>query len=249
MAQTVLVGMAVSSDNNSSLATSTIENVSLSSGTQPLVQTLSPSSGPVGTSVTINGVSFGATQGTSTVTFDGTPASSITSWSDTQIVATVPTTVQTGPVVVTVNSVASNSNVIFTAFNPVIENVTPSAGQVYGQVTLNGYGFGPSQGSGGSVQFNGVNANSIVSWSDTSIVAYVPLNATSGPLTVTMNGVTSNQAQFTVVIRQNPIRVENTSILSCCGGHEEPAIDLVLFSGPGVSLLSRSVGAPVAYIY
>src|SRR4029077_20791566 len=38
----------------------------------PNVTSLSPTSGPVGSSVTIAGTSFGATKGTSTVTFNGT---------------------------------------------------------------------------------------------------------------------------------------------------------------------------------
>src|SRR5215813_6164436 len=55
----------------------------------PYISGLSVASGPVGTSVTITGSKFGATQGASTVTFNGT-AGTPTSWSDTGIVAPVP---------------------------------------------------------------------------------------------------------------------------------------------------------------
>ena len=72
------------------------------------IQSLSPTSGPVSTSVTIIGSGFGATQNTSTVTFNGTTATAITSWSPTSIVATVPVGATTGNVVVTVGGVASN---------------------------------------------------------------------------------------------------------------------------------------------
>ena len=37
----------------------------------PTITGLSPTSGPIGASITITGTSFGATQGTSTVTFNG----------------------------------------------------------------------------------------------------------------------------------------------------------------------------------
>ena len=57
--------------------------------------------------VTITGANFGATQGTSTVKFNGTAATP-TSWSATSIVAPVPTGATTGNVVVTVGGVASN---------------------------------------------------------------------------------------------------------------------------------------------
>lgn len=79
---------------------------------------LSPTSGPVGTSVTINGQYFGGVQGTSTVTFSGTAATvaAATDWSATSIVVPVPTGATTGPVVVTVGGVASNP-VVFTVIS------------------------------------------------------------------------------------------------------------------------------------
>ena len=51
--------------------------------------------------MTIAGTNFGATQGTSTVTFNGT-AGTPTSWSGTSIVVPVPSGATTGNVVVTV---------------------------------------------------------------------------------------------------------------------------------------------------
>lgn len=75
----------------------------------PSITSLSPASGAVGTSVTITGANFGTTQGTSAVTFNSTPATTITSWSTTSIVVTAPTGATTGGVVVTVGGVASNS--------------------------------------------------------------------------------------------------------------------------------------------
>jgi RHS repeat-associated protein len=197
MAQGVYIGLGVTSNSTSELATATLDNVSITSGLMPFVASLSPVAGAVGTSVTINGTSFGSTKGTSTVTFNGTAASSVTSWSNTKIVAVVPTTITTGPVVVTVNSVASNSNVVFTAYNPVINSVTPPAAPVAGQVTLSGYGFGATQGSS-TVQINGLAAYAMT-WSNTNILVSVPQHATSGPVTLTMNGVTSNGVSLTVL--------------------------------------------------
>src|ERR1700674_1598042 len=48
--------------------------------TPPSLTSLNPTSGPVGITVTIAGANFGATQGTSSVTFNGTAAAP-TSWS------------------------------------------------------------------------------------------------------------------------------------------------------------------------
>ncbi|PYU48185.1 MAG: hypothetical protein DMG48_21165, partial [Acidobacteria bacterium] len=71
------------------------------------ITSLNPTSGVLGTSVTITGANFGATQGTSTVKFNGIAATP-TSWSATSIVVPVPTGATTGNVVVTVGGVASN---------------------------------------------------------------------------------------------------------------------------------------------
>ena len=68
---------------------------------------LSPTWGEIDSPVTITGTNFGSTQGSSTVTFNGTAATP-TSWSATSIATTVPDGATTGNVVVTVSSVGSN---------------------------------------------------------------------------------------------------------------------------------------------
>ncbi|MEW5798459.1 MAG: IPT/TIG domain-containing protein, partial [Bacteroidota bacterium] len=62
---------------------------SFSPSTTPSISSFTPSVGSVGTSVTINGSNFGATQGAGGVQF-GTTSAGISSWSNTQIIATVP---------------------------------------------------------------------------------------------------------------------------------------------------------------
>ncbi len=74
----------------------------------PAIYSLSPTSGSFGTSVTLTGKDFGSSQGSSTVTFGGAPATSITSWSNTSIVVTVPAGASSGNVIVTVSGINSN---------------------------------------------------------------------------------------------------------------------------------------------
>jgi hypothetical protein len=88
----------------------------VSAPTTPTISSLNPSNGGIGIAVTVNGTNFGATQNTSTVTFNGI-AATVTSWSPTAIVVTVPAMATTGPVIVTVAGVASNSST-FTVTNP-----------------------------------------------------------------------------------------------------------------------------------
>jgi len=203
MAQSVYVGLAVSNHTStSSLATATFDNVSVTVGTTPFVSGVSPDLGGFGTSVTISGSNFGASQGTSTVSFNGVQAASVTNWSATQIVATVPNTAPSGPgpVKVTVNSAQSNTNVYFNVISPLISSLSPSQAPLSGLIRVNGTGFGPSQGTS-QVKFNGaaVTSAGYSSWSDTQIAVQVPSGNTTGPLTVTVDGIVSNSVQFTLI--------------------------------------------------
>lgn len=161
----------------------------------PQISSLAPGSGAAATAVTINGSGFGATQGTSTVTFNGI-AAAVSSWSAAQILASVPCTASTGPVVVTVGGVASNG-VSFTVI-PQISSLTPSSGTTGASVTINGCGFGASQGTS-TVTFNGLAATTYTSWGMTQVVAIVPSDATTGSVAVRVGGNSSNTLPFTVV--------------------------------------------------
>lgn len=70
--------------------------------TPPNITTISPTSGPAGTPVTISGSGFGAAQGSSTVTFAGVSAS-VSSWSPASIVALVPTGASAGAITVAIS--------------------------------------------------------------------------------------------------------------------------------------------------
>jgi IPT/TIG domain len=93
----------------------------------PTISGLSPISGVTNTFVTISGTGFGATQGASTVTFNGVPVTPV-SWRPNTIVVQVPGNISSGPVVVTVNGGAS-PGVNFT-FSPG-PGVTQATGTIY----------------------------------------------------------------------------------------------------------------------
>lgn len=100
-------------DAGVALASMQSNNITVLVTLGPSITSISPSSDVVETSVTITGSNFGAIQGTSAITFSGTEAA-VSSWSNTQIIATVPPAATTGPVVTTVNGISSNRNKIFT---------------------------------------------------------------------------------------------------------------------------------------
>lgn len=186
------------------------------------VASLSPAIGPVGTQVTITGTGFGATQGTSALTFNGQLPTSIASWSDTQIVATVPVTAAAGPVSVSVNNIPGNLTTIFTVPAPKITAMSPVGGVAGTQVTITGSGFQTNQRDS-TVTFNGVPAT-VTSWSDTQIATTVPGTAGSGPLLVTVNLVNNGNGNFFEV--PHPVI---TSVDPPCG----PAYGLYTIHGSG----------------
>jgi hypothetical protein len=162
----------------------------------PTVTRVGPSSGPVGTPITITGTNFGANQSNSTVTFNGTAAVP-TNWSATSITAPVPAGATPGKVVVTVGAVASNG-VFFTvtATGPTITGLSQTSGPVGTPITITGTNFGATQGNS-TVTINSVRA-SPTSWSTTSVTAPVPSGNTVGSIVVTVGGIASNGIGFTI---------------------------------------------------
>jgi IPT/TIG domain-containing protein len=74
--------------------------------TNTVILSVSPTSGKVGTTITLKGTGFGLPMPTSTLTLSG-KALTASTWSDTVIVSSVAANCVTGPLVVTVNGIAS----------------------------------------------------------------------------------------------------------------------------------------------
>jgi IPT/TIG domain len=113
MAQNVFIGLAVSSDNNSSLSTATFDNVSLNelSVAAPAITSLSATTGPIGSQVVISGSGFGASQNSSVATLNGALLT-INSWSNTSITVTIPSGATSGPLLISVAPSMNDSNYI-----------------------------------------------------------------------------------------------------------------------------------------
>ena len=166
------------------------------SSTVPTITSLSTASGAVGAPVTITGTNFGSTQGSSTVTFNGT-AATVTSWNAASLVTSVPAGATTGNVVVTIGGVASNGVNFTVVPTASITTLSVTSGPVGTPVTITGTNFGSTQGSS-TLTFNGT-AATVTSWSAASLVTSVPTGATTGNVVVTVGGVASNGVNFTVV--------------------------------------------------
>jgi len=162
----------------------------------PTVTGIAPAYGIAGDQITLTGVSFGANRDLSFVSFAGANATQYTSWSDRQIIVVVPVGVAAGKVSVTVGGVKSNE--VDFALTPQITNINPASAAPNHQVVITGTDFGSTRGTN-TVTFNLTTATVYQSWSSTSITVTVPVGATTGKVSVTVNGAKSNEVDFTVL--------------------------------------------------
>ncbi len=166
----------------------------------PTISSFSPTSGPVGTSVTIFGSNF---TGVTAVKFGGVSASSFSANPPgTQITATVPSGAVTGKITVTAAGGTATSATNFTVTTtPSISSFSPTSGPVGTSVRINGSGFGGAT----AVRFNGVSASPFtVNTQGTRIDTKVPSGATTGRITVTTPGGTATSATNFTVTAQAP---------------------------------------------
>ena len=152
----------------------------------PVIGSFTPTSGLVGTGVTVSGSGF---TGATAVSVNGS-AAPFTVNSGSQITLTVPSGATSGPIRVTTPAGTATSPASFTvtaaAAAPVIGSFTPTSGLVGTGVTVSGSGFTGAT----AVSVNGSAAPFTVN-SGSQITLTVPSGATSGPVSVTTAGGTA----------------------------------------------------------
>jgi hypothetical protein len=166
-----------------------------------VISNFSPTNGPAGTKVTINGQNLG---GATAVSFNTTSAEFI-AFDTTQIVATVPKGATNGPITVITPGGTNVSTAVFEVIPeqpPVVTDFSPNSGPVGTEVTLNGQFLSGAT----DVRFNGVPATFRVGFSGENLLATVPVGATLGPITVvTPLGSFTTQDSFIVTTAPAPI--------------------------------------------
>jgi hypothetical protein len=191
-----IVAIGSSSGNAQILEGSLASNSLPFSVITPKISSVTPTTGSAGTQVTISGSGFGTLQDNGQVWLGTVPAQ-VTSWSDAQVVATVAASALSGNAQVLQGGVFSNSiRFTVTGTPPHIASITPNTGAAGTAVTIQGTGFGSSEGSG-IASIGGSNA-SVNSWSDTQVSVTTGASTMSGVLKIQQNGVWSNALTFTV---------------------------------------------------
>ncbi|MCR4295667.1 MAG: IPT/TIG domain-containing protein, partial [Elusimicrobia bacterium] len=147
------------------------------------LESLTPSSAPIGVPFTISGSGFGAFDGANTRVKFGVSTAALSLWNDTTIKGTIPA-LETGEWAVVVErqqgiSVSASATATFTATALSVSAVSPSSGPIGTALTLSGPGFGPYAGSASVVLIDGATAALSV-WNDAQIVGTIPGSVPSG---------------------------------------------------------------------
>jgi hypothetical protein len=156
----------------------------------PKVTSFTPSSAPVGATVTLNGTAFG---GASSVLFDGVIAVP-TSVTATTIKVVVPADASTGKLTVVTAAGSGQSATNFKVV-PKLTSFGPTSGPVGTSVTIAGSGFTDVT----AVKFGATAAIAYTVDSSAQITATVPVGAVTGHVSVvTAGGTASSLTNFTV---------------------------------------------------
>jgi hypothetical protein len=158
----------------------------------PSLTSFFPAEGKTGTQVTLSGSHLSTA---TAVLFNGTPAvfSAYSAWT---LLVTVPAGATTGPIqVVTPGGRATGTQPFAVVYPPVLTGFSPASGTANTVVAITGSHLTHVT----AVRFNGLSAAFTVH-GDGHLTATVPVDATSGPLSVTnLAGSAASAAAFTVI--------------------------------------------------
>ena len=202
--------------NNGTPVMST-QTFTVTGGTDPpslAITSISPTSGPVGEEVTIEGQNFGATAADNMVTFLGDESdegdnqvATISEASTTRLVVNVPDGAVSGPIEVEVDSETTTSDpfTVLAADVLAITSISPTSGPVGEEVTIEGQNFGATAADNmvtflGDESDEGDNQVATISEASTTrLVVNVPDGAVSGPIEVEVDSETTTSDPFTVL--------------------------------------------------
>ncbi|MEA3307840.1 MAG: IPT/TIG domain-containing protein, partial [Elusimicrobiota bacterium] len=165
-------------------ATTTISNALNFTLTNPVLNSLAPSSGPIGMPFTIDGISFGNYSSGKTTVLIGGATAPLTLWTDTQIKGTIPGTLENGEHAVIVErningGLTQTSSMTFTLTIPQAYSLSPSSGPIGLPFTIDGISFGTYSSGKTTVLIGGATAP-LTLWTNTQIKGTIPGTIDSG---------------------------------------------------------------------
>jgi len=165
----------------------------------PTITGLTPNTGNAGASVNVSLIGTNLTGAALATDNPGILVRNVLT-TPTSIAATfqISFAASTGATVVTVTTTTGSATTSFSvnASAPIVSTLSPTSGPVTRLVTMTGNGFSSTAGLN-QIRFNGILATTL-SATATMLTTQVPSGATTGPVTVTVGGLTSNGVTFTV---------------------------------------------------
>jgi len=155
-----------------------------------------PSSSPIGSTVTIYGTGFSATPASNTVKFNGTTATVLTA-STTVLTANVPAGATTGPISVTVGANTATSTASFTVGSgaPTLSSFSPAVANYGATITLTGTNYDTTP-INNRVAFTAA-MGTVATATATTLTVPVPSTAQTGPISVsTIQGKATSSQEF-----------------------------------------------------
>ena len=168
----------------------------------PQISSVSPRTVLYNQVVTVTGINFGSSRGSSTIRIGSVviPSSWLDSWSNTIIKFRVPTNMRSGNVTVRTSKGTSNA-IVLEIISPYLGSVSPSRVKPGDRLTLTGANFRSSRG-GSYVRFAPnvrPSSGDYVTWGDSRIVVKVPVGAQSGDVKVVVIGALSSGTKRIIV--------------------------------------------------
>ena len=178
-----------------------------------LVTGFSPSSGPVGTEVTIEGIRFSSMLTNNIVRFGSasTVVATVKSGSDSTLVVDVPAGTSTGPIQVIIGADTVTTAQLFTISSnpgPIINDFNPKLAVEGATVTIDGDNFDPTDANN-TVTFTGGSIGNILSATKRKIRVEIPVGTQNGPITVA-TGSGSDVSDEDLILTTDPIITDFT---------------------------------------
>lgn len=210
----------------------------------PTVSSFTPASGPVGTTVTVNGTNLGWID---TVDVGAGSTHAITPISPTQIRFDVPAGATTG-VITVYNAAGHKSSTATFKVAPRITSFSPTAAPRLGGTRLTGNNFTGTT----KVMVGSVEATTFVVESDTSLAVTIPATAVSGTISVTTpDGTATTSNSFRVILPPTITGISPSSgptgTVVTVTGTDLDFIDAILLHGDYVGAPSSSTATQLQF--
>ncbi|MBL7877887.1 MAG: IPT/TIG domain-containing protein [Cyclobacteriaceae bacterium] len=160
----------------------------------PTITSFNPTSGEVGTTVTITGTNFSATPASNTAKFNNTTAA-VTASSATSITTSVPTGATTGKITVTVGGQTATSTSDFTVTVAVTEPTAQPTALTFANVTSSSFSISFTGAAGSPAGYIAVRRVGAAPTTDPVDGTAYALDATLGNGTIAYAGTTSSFSQ------------------------------------------------------